>query len=323
MRHNNLPPRHINDRPLPKPSRWQRAFKFVRRKMRAFRENLSAKHGIFWFVSDHSPGAERRDYKFNWRWAWRHWSGVLHLKRVVLRTEVSWFNWWLGGGVTIGDETDIATALHLGFVSIYTSAAGLVPQKKRRDMNWIWVEHETSFRLVLDRSLMLTVSLWENDALGEPHGLKGYGWGGWTHTVFIMDMLFGPPKYTEENIQPPQHITVPLPEGQYPAYLRIYQATWSRKRWPFPTRLWRADIKPFNRPIPIPGKRTEEDGVYDFTCTVAKPTASCAIACLVENVLSTRQNRATLNWLPAHLPDALSEATLPGTLINKERADGR
>lgn len=73
-----------------------------------------------------------------------------------------------------------------------------------------------------------------------------------------VDFLLGRAKYASRNIAD-ERAVVPMPEGGYPASVKINEDTWKRPRWPFTKRIIRAEIRP-DTPIPFPGKG---ENLYD------------------------------------------------------------
>lgn len=72
------------------------------------------------------------------------------------------------------------------------------------------------------------------------------------HNCNIPDLLFGRSKYSSRPIRE-ERVVVPMPEGGYPALVKINLDTWRRPRWPFHRRMIRSELIP-DKPIPFPGK---------------------------------------------------------------------
>lgn len=92
----------------------------------------------------------------------------------------------------------------------------------------------------------------------------------WHITICPVDIIFGRTRY--ETVQKTtERVVIPMPEGGYPATVKLYEARWRRPRWPFVWgRMQRADVTPEN-PIPFPGKGENswdcgEDATFSMTC---------------------------------------------------------
>jgi len=72
------------------------------------------------------------------------------------------------------------------------------------------------------------------------------------HHWDIREIIFGRSKYSSRPIKQ-ERVVVPMPEGGYPALVKINEDTWRRPRWPFPRRMIRSELIP-DKPIPFPGK---------------------------------------------------------------------
>lgn len=114
----------------------------------------------------------------------------------------------------------------------------------------------------------------------------------WKNGSFnVIDFILGENKYTNKVIEE-KKIDVPMPEGKYPATIKMEMATWKRPRW-FAKRLKRANIE-MERAIPFPGKGENswdcgDDACYGMT-TPARNMAE-AIGKMVEHVLHNRLRR--------------------------------
>jgi hypothetical protein len=87
------------------------------------------------------------------------------------------------------------------------------------------------------------------------------------HNWNIPDILFGRSKYSSRVLNE-ERVIIPLPEGGYPALVRINLDTWRRPRYPFARSMVRSEIIP-DKPIPFPGKGENswdcgEDAIYSL-----------------------------------------------------------
>lgn len=103
------------------------------------------------------------------------------------------------------------------------------------------------------------------------------------------DFFLGRPKYADRTLSH-ERVNVPMPEGGYPATVRIFESTWKRPRSPFTRKLVRTEITP-DKPIPFPGKGENswdcgEDATHSMTCP--EPTALGAAIALSESVMRSR-----------------------------------
>lgn len=114
------------------------------------------------------------------------------------------------------------------------------------------------------------------------------------------DWALGRRVYSKQVVEGPVEVTVPMPEGGYPAVVTIELGTWKRPRWPWPMHLhaYNIDIlKPDGEPngyIPVPGKgENSYDCGGDGTFSMSGPgrTIEEAIAGMVESTLATRRRR--------------------------------
>lgn len=104
-----------------------------------------------------------------------------------------------------------------------------------------------------------------------------------------LDTLLGRQKYSEETLVE-REVVIPMPEGTYPAKLKLDRDTWRRARWPWPRVVMRAKID-IPKGIPVPGKGDNSwDCGADATFGMTFPSSSVehAIAHVVESCLKTR-----------------------------------
>lgn len=127
-------------------------------------------------------------------------------------------------------------------------------------------------------------------------------WPGW-HFTFdprLTDKILGKRKYesrTEEEVR----TVVPMPEGNYPAMVKLNVDTWTRARWPWSRKvLRRADVK-MDVPIPVPGKGEnawdiDDDAVFS-QYGVARNVAE-AVSHVVRSALDSRERHGGKDWVP-------------------------
>jgi hypothetical protein len=115
-----------------------------------------------------------------------------------------------------------------------------------------------------------------------------------------VDFIFGKTKYSEIPISE-CNVEVPMPEGVYPAKIRLLEAQWKRPRWPFTwLRSRRAEVTPL-KPIPFPGKGENswdcgEDATHSMICSA--DTVEEAIGKMVASVMRDRMRYGGSKWRP-------------------------
>jgi hypothetical protein len=114
------------------------------------------------------------------------------------------------------------------------------------------------------------------------------------------DWALGRRVYSEQIVEGPVEVVVPMPEGSYPAIVTIKLCTWKRPRWAWPTHrhTYNIDVlKPDGEPngyIPVPGKGENSwdcgpDGI--FSQSGSGRTIESAIAGIVGGSLAERRRR--------------------------------
>lgn len=123
-----------------------------------------------------------------------------------------------------------------------------------------------------------------------------WGWSNqmprWMHGSWhFLDTILGEQKYTNEVLST-HEVLIPMPEGSYPATVKLELATWKRARWPFKKSVRRSDI---DIPVGIPhqGKGENswdcgEDALYGQSGGECW-TVDKAISGVVESALSYRR----------------------------------
>ena len=141
------------------------------------------------------------------------------------------------------------------------------------------VDREISVRII-EGSIFWT--LWRT-----PHEWHS---GDWRNDSFnLPNFLRGRPKHSERDIST-HEVDIPMPEGMYPAKIRLYESTWRYPRW-FPRRLVRAEIE-MVKPIPVPGKGENSWDIDDdaiFGGTYHASTIPEAIAAITRSAYRDRE----------------------------------
>lgn len=142
---------------------------------------------------------------------------------------------------------------------------------------------------------VLTFHVWSRGGMGDwstrdPWWLHGF-------RLDIDRILFGCRTYTETNDSGWKETVVPMPEGAYPARIRLFTGEWKGR---FGTkRLRRAEIE-VEGGIPFPGKGENswdcgEDATYSLTCLADSEWD--AIGKMVSSVLRDRyRNGGGIKW---------------------------
>ena len=109
----------------------------------------------------------------------------------------------------------------------------------------------------------------------------------------LADVFLGPRRSWESNLTVTD-VTVRLPEGEYPALVRIFISTVKRPRWPWLRKTVQAEIQLF-RAIPVPAP-DGDNLIYTFTCQALTPED--ALRHLVRVVKAERQKYGGADWRP-------------------------
>jgi hypothetical protein len=172
----------------------------------------------------------------------------------------------------VNDE-DITLGLAFPPVALWLSLAGVFNIRRPR---------EISLKVF---SCALWWTIWRDPMGGWDSRLPRWRQG----CSHIDDALLGRRRYSCETLST-HEVVIPMPEGPYPATLRMEKATWSRPRW-FREVVFRADID-MKVPIPHEGKGENswdcgKDALHGLTCPAT--TVEDAIAEAVRSVLKARR----------------------------------
>lgn len=121
----------------------------------------------------------------------------------------------------------------------------------------------------------------------------------WERSIDLADLFLGKNRYREWKRTDIVPISIPLPEGVYPAVARQERRSWKRPRWPRTLRRtsWYIDV-PNGLPIPGKGENSydlDDDGIYDFG---GDGSLEKAIGRIVGEVLELRKERGGPGWAP-------------------------
>jgi len=195
-----------------------------------------------------------------------------------------------------GGEDDISISGGIPYLFyLGGSVEGLVPQEVKQ---WIGLYNPGAKTgdVYIDRSIGWSIhdgtawiSIWENDNGWSSRDPK---WWKFNFSINPLDLL-GRKKYTSEVVEE-KTVAIPMPEGSYPAKIKLCADTWARPRWPrwpFSETILRmhADMV---KPIPTPGKGENSwDCGDDAVCGLTAParTMEEAVGKLVATALQDRQ----------------------------------
>lgn len=227
-----------------------------------------------------------------------HGRARLHSSSNGVRVEWHLFSRSCGASVAFSSTGDEAITVGLSLPLLF--AVYLSLDKAR------WVERLPGVRYVAgdynsgEREIRVAIhdgalwwALWIN-TLGMRHDT-------WRDSNFnFLDALLGRPKYSESP-RIPYDVFIQMPEGNYPAQVEMYTSIWKRPRWPWATRVRRANIE-VEGGIPIPGDGdndwdNDDDAIYGLTCPSG--TAWEAMDVIRESALRTRRRNDGEDWAPA------------------------
>lgn len=192
---------------------------------------------------------------------------------------------WHVKGEISGDENEVSAALAFGLFGVWVHAEGFLPRR-------LWSVNRTTGLSVHDGAAWFEV--WSDS-------------NGWSRTdppwqkfnFCPADFFLGRQAYKSEVIRT-ERVSVCMPEGVYPATVKIEGATWKRPRWPLPLRRVRSEITP-DKPIPHPGKGENSwdcDDAATYSMSCGATNAADAAAALAKSVLRDRERYGGIGWLP-------------------------
>lgn len=128
-------------------------------------------------------------------------------------------------------------------------------------------------------------------------------WPGWHGRLRprLRDRALGKLEHSEDELRVVETV-IPMPEGNYPATVRLTRAMWRRRRWPLSRRVVLRGHVEMKVPIPVPGKGEnswdiDDDAHYGVTCPAR--SVSEAVSAVAQGALRDRERYAGPNWRPA------------------------
>jgi hypothetical protein len=178
----------------------------------------------------------------------------------------------------------------------------------------------TTFHLALPFLISLYVGIDEVRWLrlkgwdGRDLGIRVFDWAIWfdfwdsqngngpsrNFCFHIDDFFLGRSVYSDRTLEDGIQVAVEMPEGNYPATVRLFESSWKRPRWPWPKIVKRAEIE-MQKPIPIPGKGEnswdmDDDATFSMVC--AASTVQEAVVTLQRSILRDRERYGGSEWVP-------------------------
>lgn len=234
-----------------------------------------------------------RDKPKGWRrWPWH---GCLHAMKNRTELSIEWAPSWPGVfGLHIGGHDKTLLLNVWFFAQLYF---GITTPTLNR-----WFDKFTHYEQ--DREIYVSFhdgGVWWN--IWRPWSTWSAAVPWWRNGAFIpLDFLFGPYMRQDQESHSVSDVELPMPEGVYYAKITIERWAWGRKRLPWRSYAWHAEIEP-TMPVPVPGKGENswdcgQDAVCSMCCVIDRPSAVLAANRLIASVLETRHNRGGPAWRP-------------------------
>jgi hypothetical protein len=204
--------------------------------------------------------------------------------RNVIRFEAAW-RFAIGGELWAGgDEHSLTLRLCLLFVTVYI---GIESARLSRALRLPDDMHITGVVLMrADDDFYLSAQVWQNDNVYRPRVDKKW-------FINLTELVLGRCVYSRTELST-HEVRIPMPEGGYPATIKLVEDTWTqpRKFWNPRRVVRRADVD-IPGGIPHPGKGTASWNLDDdalFGGTFAASTLDEAIAKVRESVMYCRMH---------------------------------
>lgn len=189
-----------------------------------------------------------------------------------------------------GDENDFTVNLGIkGLFNFYFGVEDFFPRKIMKKL----FDYTTRYYGVSLFEEYISIEFHRDD-MG-----YGKGWRGYHKMIDWKSIIFGKDTHEKKELSTERSV-IKMPEGDYPATIKISQSTWTRKRIVKPIVRTRYEITP-DIPIPEPGKGEngwdmDDDAI--FNSTVTANSLEEALNKVRDSVMKTRKNRASVNWKP-------------------------
>jgi hypothetical protein len=190
-----------------------------------------------------------------------------------------------------GDENDFTISAGIkGLFGFYFGLEGLIPWKWKMKTKMGYSPRQYGITLYEEY-------IWF-DFHRDDYGFSE-GWKGLHLTFDWHKFVFGKTKY-ETVDHAPAKIWIKLPEGEYLADAKMFESTWSWKRFKKPHKMMRCEVTP-EIPVPVPGKGEnswdcDDDAIYcsTFPCESLEEAA----VEFAESIMRTRRKYASEDWVP-------------------------
>lgn len=248
---------------------------------------LRDKHGepVVWLAYH-----KRKDSKYH--------RARIFLPHNSLSFEWAWFESKLAAHIEFDDTDDDCITVHIAIpfiLSLFFSIArwdwfmkvtGLKWHKGKPMIDW---QRKLGFSW-FDKSLI--VYPWVNPDCSE----RG------RRNTFIIDparIILGTGTSSRLNQKSMDGFVV-MPEGAYPCKVTLFTSEWKRPRWPFPTRIDRAEVE-VEGGVPIPGDGDndwdmDDDAIFSIITTASNSRE--ATHQFYESVMRQRMKAASAMWKP-------------------------
>lgn len=133
----------------------------------------------------------------------------------------------------------------------------------------------------------------------------------------VVTWLIGPARYeSTEATAEVYPAEVVMPEGRYPATVKVYRCRWNRRFWRG-RWWWRASVEvPVGVPIPGKGENSwdcDDHATFGVTTAVSRerPDVRAVVDAIAIDAMRDRQRRAGLDWVPPKTRPAPAPRTAP------------
>jgi hypothetical protein len=238
-------------------------------------------HGRCWWHLNHEGGFKSRTIALEWSLGIRQKS--------------------CHAGFGCDDEGwDVSFAIPFIAALYWKFSLGIPTPQRKCVATWdggreFWLTDEREFRFAI-HDWTIRLGVWERSGewrSSDPWWIRGVSFN-------LPDFFLGRTKHTNETVGE-FVVSIPMPEGSYPAKVRIEHCTWKRPRW-FGGINRRDAWVDIPGGIPFPGKGENSwdcgmDGLFGYGCSSTKPED--VIAKGVQSVMESRRKYAgSVNWKP-------------------------
>lgn len=185
-----------------------------------------------------------------------------------------------------GRKISFAIGIHFLFALFVTISLPWIPERR-------W-DNQREFRLSFSEGYVIFAPWRDPGSWSQDNP-----WWDNTYVFSPADFLLGRQRHSERDLYTVRSV-VDMPEGNYPATIRVFESTWTRPRWFRKLQVIRADIE-MDIPIPIPGKGENswdlDDNGIESMC-VSVTTVDEAVNRMRESAMQTRRRYGGEGWMP-------------------------